>query len=1135
VFKKKVVRAVVGALGVAIAAAVASGVGTGLAPAAVRRAAESTAGPMTQALQRGTPFRGDVRRLPQTPSSKRERPEREAPFTTESPSGKPAAVGSGLPAGPLVPAPSPTSSFDGLDYATWGDGHPPDTNGDVGPNHYIQTVNTAIGIFRKSDGVRLAAFRFDTFMSQGHFGNLCDTDNYGDPVVLYDTFHDRWVITDFAFQLDAAGNVVNPPGSYQCFAVSQSGDPVSGGWNFYSLHVTDALQDYPKLGIWPDGLYMSANMFGFGANGGFKNVRVWALNLAQMEAGGAAQSVSFNAAKSIQGVSVFTLLPSNARVQAGTPPTGRPNYFASVWGWTNRVRIWKFHVDWSNTANSTFTGPTDTTVPTTWASPPSTVPEKSGNALDTLGIRLMMQNQYTNIGGVESLWHTHTVRGSSSSQSAVRWYQASVTGGTIAANVTQGATWNPDSKNRFVPSLAVDRAGNMAIGYSVSDALMFPAIRYAGRLATDPANTLSQTETSLIEGTGAQVGNCGGSACTRWGDYSAMTLDPDGCTFWYTTEYYATSGLDDHTRIGSFRLPQCTPLQTAAATTLTVAAATGTYGGTTNLQATLTAGGNGVSGKSVAFTLNGTAVGSATTNASGVASMSNVALDGIDAGTYSTGAAASFAGDSQYVSSSGTNSLTVAKANQTISFDALGDKTYGDPDFTVNASASSDLTVSFGATGDCTVTGSTVHVAGAGSCTITASQGGDGNYNAAPDVPRAFAIAKADQTIAFAALGDKTYGDPDFAVNATASSGLDATFAADGDCTIAGDTVHITGADSCTITASQGGDANYNPATDVPQTFTIAKASATLAFDATTLHQTYDGSPKTVTVNTTPSGLEGVSVTYSGSSSPPTGPGTYIVDAFMDDPNYAADPITDTFVIDAATTVKHVVADFNGDGTTDVSIFRPSTGRWFIRNQYETSYGSSSDIPVPGDYNGDGTTDIAIFRPSTGRWFIRNQYEATYGSSSEIPVPGDYNGDGSTDIAIFRPSTGRWFIRNQYEATYGSSTDIPVPGDYNGDGTTDIAIFRPSTGRWFIRNQYETGYGSSTDTPVPGDYNGDGTIDIAIFRPSTGRWYIRNQYETTYGNSTDVALPLPYAIRKAYFSGGTTASKTDFQPGDSGR
>src|SRR5262249_1778686 len=194
--------------------------------------------------------------------------------------------------------------------------------------------------------------------------------------------------------------------------------------------------------------------------------------------------------------------------------------------------------------------------------PPSNAPSLGGNDLDVVATRAMMQNQYSNFGGDESLWVSHTVRrGDTSGFAAPRYYQVPVTGGTVGPNITQAATFDPDGANvinRFMPSLAVDRAGNMALGYSTSSSTTKPAIKYAGRLATDPINTFSQTDQVLIQGAGPQTGNCGGAPCTRWGDYSAMSVDPDGCTFWYTNMYYATDGLNHHTRIGSFGLSPCT-------------------------------------------------------------------------------------------------------------------------------------------------------------------------------------------------------------------------------------------------------------------------------------------------------------------------------------------------------------------------------------------------------------------------------------------------------------------------------------------------------------------------------------------------------------------------------------------------
>src|SRR5438045_7882609 len=163
--------------------------------------------------------------------------------------------------------------------------------------------------------------------------------------------------------------------------------------------------------------------------------------------------------------------------------------------------------------------------------------------------------------------------------------------------------------------------------------------------------------------------------------------------------------------------------------------------------------------------------------------------------------------------------FNIAKANQTITFNALANKTFGNPDFNVSATASSGLSVSFSATGNCTIAGNTVHLTGAGSCTITASQPGNANFNAAPDLPQSFNIAKANQTITFGGLANKTFGDADFNVSATASSGLTVSFTATGNCTISGTSVHLSGAGSCTITAAQAGGSSYNAAANVPQSF----------------------------------------------------------------------------------------------------------------------------------------------------------------------------------------------------------------------------------------------------------------------------------------------------------------------------
>ena len=220
---------------------------------------------------------------------------------------------------------------------------------------------------------------------------------------------------------------------------------------------------------------------------------------------------------------------------------------------------------------------------------------------------------------------------------------------------------------------------------------------------------------------------------------------------------------------------------------------------------------------------------------------------------------------------------------------------------------------------------------------------------------------------------------------------------------------------------------------------------------------------------------------------------------------------------------KLVPADFTGDGITDVAFWRESTGEWFILRSEDSSFfgfpfGTSGDIPAPGDFDGDGIADAAVFRPSTATWFIQRSSDGgttitPFGVAEDRPTIADYDGDGKDDIARFRPSVSEWWqLRSQdgvIAYQFGASGDKTIQGDYTGDGKADVGIFRPSTGNWLILRSEDTSFfgfpfGTSTDIPSPGDYDGDGTFDAAVFRPSTNTWF--------YSGSTSGNVQLNFGI-----------------------
>ena len=571
--------------------------------------------------------------------------------------------------GPLTPVVG--TSFEGLGNGQYGfsvNSAPPDTNGTVGATQYVQWVNSSFAIFNKSTGALIAGPTAGNTLWSG-FGGGCQTNNDGDPVVLYDKAAQRWVFSQFS---------VSTTPYLQCVAVSTTSD-ATGTYNRYSFQYS-GFDDYPKMAVWSDAYYETFNIFAGGTT--FSGADACAYNRTAMLAGSAATQVCFQ-----QSTAVGGLLPSD--IDGSTaPPAGSPNYL--VYYGTNSLNLYKFHVDFATPANSTFTGPTVIPVAAFSAlcSGGTCVPQPgTSQQLDSLADRLMYRLAYRNFGSHESLVVNHSV--TAGSGGGIRWYEIQNPSGT--PTVAQQGTFAPDSSYRWMGSIAMDQSGDIAVGYSVSSSSVNPSVRYAGRVPTDPAGTL-ESEVNVVSGTGSQSG----SSLSRWGDYSAMQVDPvDDCTFWYTQEYMKTTGAFNwNTRIANFKFPTCggtaTPDFSVAASPASVTVTQGSNGTSTitvtslagfNAATTLSASGL-PSGVTAAFSTNpvtppanGTATSTLTLTASG---------------TATTGAAT--------VTITGTSGSTTHTTTIALTVNAAAAA-----NFTIGASPAS-LTVAQGGTGNSTVT-----------------------------------------------------------------------------------------------------------------------------------------------------------------------------------------------------------------------------------------------------------------------------------------------------------------------------------------------------------------------------------------------------------------------------------------------
>jgi len=473
-------------------------------------------------------------------------------------------------------------NFDGVGVSN---SAPPDTTGRIGKNHYVQWVNTQIAVYDKSGKLLYGPVKGNTLFQS--LGGTCATHNDGDPLVQYDILADRWILTQFAvFATDGSF-------SHQCVAVSMTGDPL-GSYYLYDFRTsTDAdpalFVDYPHMGVWPDGYYVTTHQFGTSTS----EQGLYVFDRQRMLAGLPATFQFHGFGESVPGALIYWgALPADLD-SLTPPPAGSPEYILQHAGpdidgtLGYGVHVWKVKTTWGAAPSLVVTGPVDASgapfngelctafLPITIATNTALgagarpcVPQPMPAATDANGApytpvdywldgvsdRLMYRVAYRNFGDHESLVLNHTVN-ASAHQAGVRWYELRNPGTT--PTIVQQSTWTgaaPNVDHRFMASAAMDNAGNMLVGYTKTSSTLFPEIDVAGRLASDPPGVLGP-EILMKASAGTQI-----ATGNRWGDYSTMTVDPfDGCTFWYTAEYLPGEGqFNWKTRIGTFRYSSCT-------------------------------------------------------------------------------------------------------------------------------------------------------------------------------------------------------------------------------------------------------------------------------------------------------------------------------------------------------------------------------------------------------------------------------------------------------------------------------------------------------------------------------------------------------------------------------------------------
>lgn len=1031
-----------------------------------------------------------------------------------------------------IPMPTPILSFPGLSDEDNTVVHslfimPADMNGDVGPNHYVQIVNSLIRVYDKngtaiSDRLKISA----VFQP---LGTACATRDDGLPIVQYDTLADRWLISQTC--------VAFPP-FRQMVAISKTGDPLGGYFVYEFVMPNVRLNDFPKFGVWPDGYYMSTDEY-LGAD--YVGAGAFAFDREKLLAGDStATYVYFNLPVPVS-PRRRGLLPSD--LDGLRPPSpGAPNVFASYTATEygdaqDALRLYDFHADFSDPFSSTFTERPESPIAVAAFDPTSPDGRADirqpppGELLDSQSDRLNYRLAYRNFGTHESLVVNQTVRTSPANAdytAGVRIYELRKSG--AAYTVAEQATIGEPNLSRWIASAAQDHQGNLAVQYNLGNIEKKTSIAYTGKLATDPAGVF-RGEGGLVRGTGVQK-----AFGWRWGEYSGMNVDPvDDCTFWITNAYYsleseAFSDFGWLTRIGSFKFPECTPVPSGAISGVVTnasngqpvsgavvkasqysrtAAADGNYGSLRALPGTyqVIASARGFLPRTISVTI-----------ANGDTLTRNFALTPIPV----------IENPAVQISAESCEMNGAPEPGERVTFDVALRNT--GVLFAANLTASVVPSASvidpgpmqsygFLPAGGPAITRQFLFTlapsVGCGSVVTLNLELRDGG----PVIGNlAIPIQTGVQRIALRENFDGVTA-PALPIGWTTTSSEN----------------HQLWRTS-TVRNQSVPNSFFSPAPHqmginegVTPEFAIVSSQAEIRFrhwyelETTFLrNRLYDGAVLEIKIG---SGewqdiLAAGGVFLSGGYDGP-------IDGCCQNPlagrpgwsgksgvNQASEWITTRAKLPASAAGQNVRLRFRVG--TDIGSFRE--GQYIDDLTITDGYFCECENAgrAPFDFDGDRKTDLSLFNLNSGAEpdfrvipsSTNTESSAVWGATGDLPANADFDGDGKTDFAVFRPSDGTWYVLRSSDGAYlilrfGVAGDLLVPADYDGDGKDDVGVFRATEGLWYILRSSDaqvliSQFGQAGDKPVNNDFDGDGKTDIAVWRPSAGTWYIARSSDGGY-------------------------------------